>query len=109
VYVKINITVQIYILVYRRNILYYIISLDFCLWGWMKSEVYKRKVDTRDDLIGRILDAAGRIKKCTDPHRRTTRYLRTRLAKCIDADGGILEHLLRTVTNLPFQCNNFVN
>jgi hypothetical protein len=21
-------------------------SLGFCLWGWMKSEVYKRKVDT---------------------------------------------------------------
>jgi hypothetical protein len=21
---------------------------DFCLWGWMKSEVYKEKVNTRD-------------------------------------------------------------
>jgi hypothetical protein len=21
-------------------------SLDFCLWGWMKSEVYRRNVDT---------------------------------------------------------------
>jgi hypothetical protein len=21
--------------------------LDFCLWGWMKSEIYKRKVDTQ--------------------------------------------------------------
>jgi len=24
--------------------------LDFCLWGWMKGEVYKEKVNTRDTL-----------------------------------------------------------
>jgi hypothetical protein len=24
--------------------------LDFCLWSWMKSEVYRRKVDTWDEL-----------------------------------------------------------
>jgi hypothetical protein len=29
---------------------------------WIKSEVYKRKVDTRDELLARILDAATRIK-----------------------------------------------
>jgi len=27
----------------------------------MKSEVYKRKVDTRDELLARILDAVARI------------------------------------------------
>jgi len=75
----------------------------------MKSEIYKRKMDTRDDLIARILDVADRIKKCTYPPKGTTRDLRTRVAKFIEVDGGILEHLLRTVTNLPFQCNNFVN
>ena len=36
--------------------------LDFCLWGLMKVEVYKRKVDTRDELLVRILDAAARLK-----------------------------------------------
>jgi len=30
---------------------------DFCLWGCVKSEVYKRKVDTRAELLARILDA----------------------------------------------------
>ena len=25
--------------------------LDFCLWGWMKSEVYKEEVNTRDELV----------------------------------------------------------
>jgi hypothetical protein len=33
--------------------------LDFCLWGWIKREAYKRKVDTRDELLARIFDAAA--------------------------------------------------
>ena len=36
-----------------------ITPLDFCLWGWMKNEVYKRKVDTRDKLIACILGAVA--------------------------------------------------
>jgi len=39
-----------------------LIPLDFCLWGWMKSEVYIRMEDTRDESLARILDAAARIK-----------------------------------------------
>jgi len=34
--------------------------------GWIKSEVYKRKVDTRQELLAGILDAAARIKKRED-------------------------------------------
>jgi hypothetical protein len=37
--------------------------LDFFLWVWMKSEVYKLKVDTPDELLARIVDAAACIKK----------------------------------------------
>jgi hypothetical protein len=48
-------------------------SLDFYLWGWMKSRVYKRKVDARDELFAGILDAAACIKKRADPHRRKTK------------------------------------
>jgi hypothetical protein len=33
--------------------------LDFCSWGQTKSEVYKRKVDKRDESVARILDGAG--------------------------------------------------
>jgi hypothetical protein len=40
--------------------------LDFCLGGWMKIEVYKRKVVTRDELLTCILDAAARIKNRKD-------------------------------------------
>jgi hypothetical protein len=51
--------------------------LDFCLWGWMKNEVYKRKVDTRHKLLARILDAAVSIKMYEVQLRRTTRDLDT--------------------------------
>jgi len=26
---------------------------DFCLWGWIKIEVYKEKVNTREELSSR--------------------------------------------------------
>jgi hypothetical protein len=65
-----------------------------CLQGCVKSEVYKRKVDIRDELLARILDAAAGIKKREDQIRRTTRNLCTRATKCIEVDFGIFEHLL---------------
>jgi hypothetical protein len=37
--------------------------LDFCLWEWMKSEVYKEKVNTRDELVARIMNSAAFIKQ----------------------------------------------
>jgi hypothetical protein len=60
----------------------------------MKSEVCKTKVDKRDELLARILDAAACIEKREDQLRRTTRDLHTRVAKCTEVDGGIFEHLL---------------
>ena len=37
--------------------------LDFCLWGWLKGEVYLTKVDTRADLVARINNACVRISE----------------------------------------------
>ena len=68
--------------------------LDFCLWGWMKSEVYRKKLDTRDELLVNIMDVIACIKERQDALRRTTRHVLTRVAKCIDVDGGIFDHLL---------------
>ena len=68
--------------------------LDFCLWSWMNSEVYKIKLDTRYELLSVILCAAGCIKISEDQLRRTTRDLHTPVAKCSEVDGGILERLL---------------
>ena len=53
----------------------------FCLWGWNESEFQKKNVDTRQEMLAGILDAAARIKKGEDQLRRTTRDLRTGVAK----------------------------
>jgi hypothetical protein len=68
--------------------------LDFCLWGWMMSEVYKRKVDTQNELLARILGATAHIKTREYQLRRTTRDLHTRVAECTEVDGGIYENSL---------------
>ena len=46
--------------------------LDFCLWGWMKSEVYKEKVNTRDELVARIMNSAA--LKARRPRRPQESY-----------------------------------
>jgi len=68
-------------------------AFDFCFCVFLKREVYKRKVDTRDELLARVVDAAARIKKSEDRLRRTKREFRTRIAKCIEADVWIFQHL----------------
>jgi len=67
---------------------------DFCLWGWMKSEVYKEKVNTRDKLVARIMNSAALIKQeRQDDLRRATRTVAKRVEERIEVDGGIFEHL----------------
>jgi hypothetical protein len=69
--------------------------LDFCLWGWMKNEVHKENVNTRDELVARIMNSAALIKQeRQDELRKTTRTIAKRVEKCIEVDGGIFEHLL---------------
>jgi chaperonin cofactor prefoldin len=60
----------------------------------MKGQVYRRKVDTQDELLARLFDAAARLKKREDQLRRKIRKHRTRLAKFTEVYGGIFEHLL---------------
>jgi hypothetical protein len=59
-----------------------------------KSQVYEIRVNTRDELLARILDASARIKQRHDQLRRTTRELRKRAAKCIEVEAGNFENLL---------------
>ena len=68
---------------------------DFSLRGWLKSEVNKEKVNTRDELAARIMNSAALIKQeRQDDLRRATRTVAKRVEKCIEVDGGIFEHLL---------------
>jgi len=67
---------------------------DF-LWRLIKSEVYKEKVNLRDELVARIMNRAALIKQeRQDDLRRATRTVSKRAEKCIEVDGGIFEHLL---------------
>ena len=60
----------------------------------MKSEVYRKRVDTREELLVNILDVIACVKERQDTLGRTTRHVFTRVAKCIDVGSGIFEHLL---------------
>ena len=56
----------------------------------MKSEVYKEKVNTRGELVARIMNSAALIKQeRQDDLRRATRTVVRRVEKCIEVDGGI--------------------
>ena len=59
--------------------------------GWMKSEVYKEKGNTRDELVACIMNSAALIKQeVQDDLRRLTRTIVKRVEKCIEVGGGIL-------------------
>ena len=63
---------------------------DFCVWGWMKSEIYKEKVNIRDELVARIMNSAALIKQeRQDDLRRDARAVAKRVEKCVEVDGGI--------------------
>jgi len=75
--------------------------LDFFLWGWMKSEVYKEKVNTRDELVARIMNSAALIKQeRQDDLRRATRTIAKRDEMCVEVDGGILKTYFLNCCNL---------
>jgi len=71
-----------------------LIHLYFYLWGWIKNEVYKRKMNTRDELLARLWNDAATAKKQGSQLRRTTRHLRTKIIKFVEVDCKIFEHLL---------------
>jgi hypothetical protein len=90
-------------------------SLHSCLCDWIKSEGYPllththththTQIVTRDDSLARISDAAARMERPDNQLRRTARDFRARVAKCMEVDGEISEHLLRNVTAVSFLGN----
>jgi hypothetical protein len=56
----------------------------------MKSDVYKQKVNTIDELVVRIMNSAALVKQeRQDDLRRATRTTAKKVEKCIEVDGGI--------------------
>ena len=54
----------------------------------MKSEVYKREVDTQDELLARVFDAAAGIKKREGQLRQKTRDFRKELQSALRLTVG---------------------
>lgn len=92
--------------------------LDFSLWGWMKNEAYKRRVDTPDELLAAIFwrcwthkerrrSTHSKDTRSSHTHARTHTHVHTRVAKCVGVDGEIFENLFCSVTVFfSFLCNN---
>jgi len=71
---------------------------DFCLWGWLKSEFCNEKVNTRDELVARIMNSSALTKQESQVDlRRATRIIAKTVEKCIEVDGGTFVHFLWTV------------
>jgi len=69
-------------------------ALDYCVWGWMQELVYSVKVATRDALLGRVLDAADRIRNSRQRLQRATSAVHNREVACFAVGGGIFENQL---------------
>jgi hypothetical protein len=61
----------------------------------MESEVYKEKVNIREELVARNMNSAALIKQeREDDLGRGTISIPKRVENCIEVDGGVFEHLL---------------
>ena len=60
----------------------------------MKSEVYKEKVNTKDELVARIMNSSALLKQeSQDDLRRAARTIVKRVEKCIESMVGFLNTL----------------
>jgi len=64
--------------------------LDYHVWDYIKAMVYAHKLNTREELLQRILSTARSINNAA-VLRKVTSSLVTRVRKCIQADGGHFE------------------
>lgn len=66
--------------------------LDFYLWGKIKSQVYSTPSDNKQDLLNRVRVAFQRLDR-NEIGRATTRETEFRIIKCLEQNGGHIEHL----------------
>ena len=68
--------------------------IDFFLWGHMKSLVYDTPIDSAEDLVGRIVDAAALVSEEQEVFSSVRSSIVKRCQKCIDVGGHHFEQLL---------------
>lgn len=69
-------------------------SLDFFLWGHMKSLVYTTPIEDKDDLIHRITEACETIRNTPGILERVRSSMRRRAKSCVMVDGGHFQQFL---------------
>ena len=69
-------------------------SLDFIVWGHLKSLVYETPVNSCEDLIARIVAAAGKIRETPDVFANVRRSMIRRCETCIQVGGRSFEQFL---------------
>ncbi|GFY02519.1 uncharacterized protein TNCV_3503991 [Trichonephila clavipes] len=68
--------------------------LDFFLWGFLKGLLYETPVATPEDLVGRIVEAAGCVRDTPGTFEKVRCSMQRRCRACLDASGKNFEHLL---------------
>ncbi|XP_071576602.1 uncharacterized protein, partial [Temnothorax nylanderi] len=66
--------------------------LDFFLWGTVKQYVYRERIDSREELEGRMIEAFATVTP--EMMRNAQQSLIRRARLCIQCGGGHFEHLL---------------
>lgn len=69
-------------------------SLDFFLWGHIKSLVYTTPIENEDDLINRIIAACNTVRNTPGIFERVRSSMRRRAESCIIVGGGHFQQFL---------------
>ncbi|GBL99529.1 hypothetical protein AVEN_68805-1 [Araneus ventricosus] len=69
-------------------------SLDYFLWGHLKSLVHATPVDSDDDPVARISVDAARVREIPAIFERVRQSLHRRCQACITVGGRNFEQLL---------------
>jgi hypothetical protein len=68
--------------------------MDSFLWSHNKALIYTSPVDSEEDCIARIVEAAATIRKQPGIYGRSSQSLLHRCRPSIEVGGSTLEHLL---------------
>jgi len=66
--------------------------LDFFLWSTVKHYIYRERINNREELNEKIIEAFATITP--EMLRNTQQNLIRRAQLCLQCDGGHFEHLL---------------
>jgi len=69
-------------------------SLDYFLWGYLKSHVYYTPVETVEELTAKIFEACELVQNTPGIFERVRQNMVRRCNACIEVEGRHFEHLL---------------